>query len=97
MNEFIILLIRTIDIMAEVLILAITIDIILSWVSLGRQNIFTRVIHTITEPVLNPFRKMMRNSAIGGPGLRLDFSPVIAVIAISIGRDLITAVLISLI
>lgn len=88
------LLARTIDIMVEVIILAITIDVILSWVYHG-NNMFVRIIHAITEPVLNPFRRLINNSALGGPGLRLDFSPILAVLALSFFRNVLIRLLYS--
>ncbi len=88
------LLARTIDIMVEVIVLAITIDVILSWVYTG-NNMFARIIHAITEPVLKPFRKLINNSALGGPGLRLDFSPILAVLALQLLSEVLKGLLYS--
>lgn len=49
---------------------------ILSWFDPNPRNPFTRLIYTITEPVLSPVRKMI--PPIGG---RLDISPIIVFIA----------------
>lgn len=92
MNEFIILLARTVSYTVEIVMWAITIDIILSWVYNG-NNVFMRILHSITEPVLRPFRNLLRNSAIGGPGMRLDFSPILAMLFLQIGRNLIISFL----
>ncbi len=92
MVNIVFLLIRTVDIMIDLIVLAITIDVILSWVYPG-NNMFVRVIHAITEPVLKPFRNLINNSAIGGPGLRLDFSPVLAVLALSFLKEIIIRLL----
>ncbi len=95
MVNLVILLSRTISIMVEVIIFAITIDVILSWVYTG-NNLFIRIIHAITEPVLKPFRNLINNSAIGGPGLRLDFSPVLAVLALGVIENVLKNLLYSL-
>ncbi len=50
--------------------------VILSWVNSSTQNAFIEFIYTITEPVLYPIRK--RLPFMGG----LDFSPLIAIIAL---------------
>ncbi len=95
MVNLVILLTRTISIMVDVIILAITIDVILSWIYTG-NNLFIRIIHAITEPVLKPFRNLINNSAIGGPGLRLDFSPILAVLALTFLENVIRSLLLSL-
>ncbi len=76
------------DYTVEIIIYAITIDCILSWIYRG-NNTFTNIIHSITEPVLKPFRSLINNSAIGGPGMRIDFSPVLAVLFLSVAKNLI--------
>ncbi len=83
------------DITIRIILWAITIDIILSWVY-PSSNPLSRAIHTITEPVLRPFRNLLRNSAIGGPGLRLDFSPILAMLFLQIVGNVIIAFLYSL-
>lgn len=83
MDKFIILIADTVVYMVKIIEIAILIDVILSWVNIG-NNVFTNIIHSITEPILYPFRKLISNSAIGGPGLRLDFSPVLAIFALDV-------------
>lgn len=55
---------------------AIFIRIVLSWISPGQQNPATSIIHTLTEPVLRPFRRLL--PALGG----FDISPIFAVIGL---------------
>jgi len=54
----------------------IIIRIIVSWVSPGGYNPAVAVIISLTEPILRPFRRLIR--PIGG----FDFSPVFALIAL---------------
>ncbi|KAJ53399.1 YggT family protein [Clostridium tetanomorphum] len=62
---------------------AILIDVILSFIPLGRGNGFTQLIHTITEPLLAPGRKIQEKLI---PGLMIDFSPVIALLILHLLR-----------
>jgi len=55
-------------------VFAIIVRIILSWVSPGGYNPATAIIHTLTEPLLSPFRRII--PPLGG----LDISPVFAII-----------------
>ncbi len=89
------LLERTVYWTVEIVTYAIIIEVILSWVVMG-SNVFTDVIRSITEPVLKPFRALISKSAIGGTGMRLDFSPILALIALNIGRDFLISILRSL-
>lgn len=95
MDEFIILIIQSVHYMVRIITIAITIDVLLSWVNIG-NNAFTNIIHSITEPILKPFRNLINNSAIGGPGLRLDFSPVLALFALNFLERIIITFLYSL-
>ena len=56
-------------------VFAIIIRVILSWVSPGAYNPATAIIHSLTEPVLRPFRR----ATFGG----IDLSPVFAIILLS--------------
>lgn len=55
---------------------AIFIHIILSWIAQGTYNPATAFISMLVEPVLRPFRRLIR--PIGG----LDISPIFAIIAL---------------
>jgi YggT family protein len=55
---------------------AIFIHIVLSWVASGTYNPATAFISMLVQPVLRPFRSLIR--PIGG----LDISPIFAIIAL---------------
>lgn len=55
-------------------VFAIFVRVILSWVSQGGYNPAIAILHTLTEPVLRPFRRLI--PPLGG----LDISPVLAII-----------------
>lgn len=62
---------------------AIWIRIILSWIVRDKSNPIIDFIYTITEPILAPFRKAITKSALGGSGMFFDFSPIVAMMALS--------------
>jgi len=58
----------------------IIIRVLMSWFPIDRNNPFVKIIYTLTEPILAPIRKMLFNSPLGGQGMMLDFSPIIAML-----------------
>jgi YggT family protein len=63
--ELIFILIRLYEIV-------LIIRIIMSWINADTRHPFSRWILTITEPVLQPIRRMLPTNQIG-----IDFSPII--------------------
>lgn len=55
--------------------------VILSWLPLGVDNPFVRLIRAITEPVLAPVRRLLPSA--GG----LDFSPIVVLILLQVIRN----------
>ena len=62
----------------NVLLFAILIQVILSWVSPGTYNAAVSLLYSITEPVLRPCRRLI--PPISG----IDLSPLVALIAIQL-------------
>ena len=56
----------------------IIVSVILSWIGPGTQNPMVGLLHQATEPVLNPFRRII--PPIGG----LDLSPIFAIVTLQI-------------
>ena len=54
---------------------------ILSWLPIGQNNIFVRILVAITEPIMGPIRKLIYKSPLGR-GMMVDFSPVLALLVI---------------
>ena len=71
------ILVLALRIFYEILSFAILIRCIISWLPLSRDNVFVKIIYSLTEPILAPVRKMIDRSPLGG-GMMIDFSPVIA-------------------
>ncbi len=64
-------------------IFAILIRVVLSWISPGGYNPILAVIHSLTDPVLRPFQRLL--PSMGG----LDLSPLFAMILLSALRIII--------
>lgn len=60
----------------QIYIYIILLRAVLSWFEPNPRNPFTRLIYTLTEPVLSPIRQLI--PPIGG---RFDLSPVIVFVA----------------
>lgn len=72
MDFVLVLLIQVISIYRYVII----INIILSWFPQVRQSGFGRFISTISEPFLEPFRRIIPSIGM------FDFSPIVAIFAL---------------
>lgn len=83
------ILIKAFNLLFNLLEFFILIDVVLSWVYRGRNNI-TDIIHIFTEPFLRPGRKIQDRFI---PNTPLDFSPIIAIFIIWILRNVINVIL----
>ncbi len=79
----------------EFLIYAILFRAILSWF-LPRDNYLMHALDVVVEPVVTPFRKLLYNSPLGGPGMMIDFSPILAYIAIIFAEKIVISLLLTL-
>ncbi|HUN23310.1 MAG TPA: YggT family protein [Anaerolineales bacterium] len=70
----------------NLLVLLIIINSILSFIVQDYRNPFVATIHTIVEPILAPFRRII--PPMGG----LDFSPVAAILALQILGSILTRI-----
>lgn len=73
-----ILLINAVIIFARAIEYLILARIIISWLPIDRSNPIIQLLYLLTEPILGPIRKLMYKSPLGGAGMMIDFSPVIA-------------------
>lgn len=67
----------------QIIYIAILIRCFLSFLPLSRDNAFVNIIILVTEPILGPTRRLCQNSPLGEGG-RIDFSPIIAIIFLSV-------------
>jgi YggT family protein len=70
----------------DILALLILIRALLSWFMRVGGDPVTRLLVDVTEPILAPIRRFTMNLM---PGMPMDFSPIIAMIALQFLADLI--------
>lgn len=76
-----------ISILATVLTLAVFIRALLSWIMPNESGGLTRVLLDVTEPVLRPIRRILP------PVSGIDFSPIVAMIAIQVVSNILISLL----
>jgi YggT family protein len=67
----------------NVFLFAIIVQVILSWVSPGTYNPVNAILYSLTNPILQPFRRLIP------PLSGIDLSPLFALIALQVARMLI--------
>jgi len=72
------------------------IRVLLSWMPMIRGGRIAELIFAFTEPILAPIRKLIERSPLGGPGMVLDFSPIIAIVTLSLLQSVVANILGSL-
>lgn len=77
------MLFTIIDLILRAARILILIRIVLSWVAPYSRNEFTELVYHVTEPVLKPFRMLIPMGR-----MRMDLSPVIALIVLNLVRNL---------
>ena len=90
------ILITAINLFANLLIFLIFVRAILSWFPEPRSDGPLRQMyfgllgwaHAMTDPIVGPIRNLINKSPLGGPGMMLDFSPIIAFILIGLVRNI---------
>lgn len=66
------------QLLCEVLTLAIFVRVILSWFSSGQTNMLVNILYQVTEPILAPLRRIIPRVGM------LDFSPLVAIILLQL-------------
>jgi len=70
-----------------VLVIMLFARILLSWFPMiGGQ--FIDLLFFLTDPILSPIRALIQKSPLGGPGMVMDFSPLIAFLLLGLVRNL---------
>ncbi len=75
-------MIRLLDALIDLYILAVIVRVVLSWINFDPHNPFVKFLIQITEPVLSKIRQIVR--PIGG----IDLSPMILIFGLYILRNL---------
>lgn len=90
MNSIQVLLINSLNVFFNLLEWIIIIRILLSWIPMAYGTKIGQLLVQITEPILGPVRDMVNRSPLGG-GMGLDFSPVFALILLSLVHTVLQA------
>lgn len=81
------ILIQAIEKFAWILYVLVFIRCIVSWFPISRENRLLQLLYALTEPILAPIRNIIDKSPIGGRGMIIDFSPIIALFFVEIAKD----------
>lgn len=88
------ILYSAIGVFTRVLNFLVFIRCIISWFPVRNTNALVQLLYALTEPILGPVRNIIQKSPLGGPGMMIDFSPIIALFFVEfIGYILQTLVL----
>ncbi|MDP4125894.1 MAG: YggT family protein [Bacillota bacterium] len=79
-----------IDKVITILIFAIVIRTFLSYLPHLKSNQIISLLYDVTDPLLKPFQRFQ----IGGAGMALDLSPLIAIIVLNLIQSLIRSLLV---
>ena len=77
-------LINIINIAFQIYTYLIIARVFLSWVQHNPHNQYIQLLYKVTEPVLEPFRKLFSSFNIG-----VDFSPILAIFALNFVKNMI--------
>ena len=69
----------------DFLVVILMIRVIMTWIPFNPDGIMGkifRVLSAFTEPFVSPIRRLIQRSPLGGPGMMIDFSPMLAFLAI---------------
>ncbi len=77
LGNFIFAVTKIADIVLNLLFWIIVIRALLSWVNPDPYNQIVQIIHRISDPIINPFRRLLPMHNLG-----IDFAPMLAIFAI---------------
>jgi len=71
-------ILQAIRLLCQILLVAIITRTIFSWVAPMSRNTFTEILFRLTEPVLEPIRRILPRAGM------FDFSPLVAIVLLQI-------------
>lgn len=84
------MILRVVNTIFNIMQLAILIEALLSWITPNMHNQYTDLLHTITEPLLKPGRKLQEMIL---PNMMVDFSPIIALLILSLIQNIVISII----
>ncbi|MDQ2086619.1 YggT family protein [Herbivorax sp. ANBcel31] len=85
-------LIRALNLLFDIIIIALIVRVISSWLPISKENAFFRIIYQVTEPLLSPIRSLIQKTSFG-KNMMVDFSPIIVFLLLRILRSVLTGIL----
>ena len=67
--------------------------VLLTWLPAFRGGAIVSFLFAFTEPMLSPIRRLIDRSPLGGPGMMLDFSPIVAILFLQMAERFIISLL----
>ncbi|MFA5527865.1 MAG: YggT family protein [Peptostreptococcales bacterium] len=83
---------EAVDKLFDVIYYLVIIRILLSWFVRDPRNRFYALLVQVTEPILAPFRMLLLRFV---PDMRIDFSPIIAILVLNMLRSAIINLLLT--
>ena len=83
-------LVMIVNLLFDLLTLAIFLRIMLSWIPVNPYGRFMQILYQVTEPVLAPFRRIIP------PLGMVDFSPIVALMVLGLVQRIVLNVLMRL-
>lgn len=82
------LLFLAIDKFAWILYILVFVRCIVSWLPINHSSRLIQLLYALTEPILAPIRSIIEKSPLGGRGMIIDFSPIIALFFVEIVKNI---------
>ena len=86
-------LINAVNTLTTVLYVLLFARILMSWLPMFHGSRFAELLFALTEPILGPIRKLLMRSPLGGPGMVIDFSPIIAFVLLRLTANVAIALI----
>ncbi len=80
-------IIGLVQLLFELYIIVLLARVLLSWVQIDPHNPIVNLIHQLTEPLLQPIRRLLPQTGA------LDFSPMVAFVVVLIAEQVVLALL----
>ncbi len=80
-------IIGLVQLLFELYALVLFVRVMLSWIQIDPDNPLARIVYQLTEPLLAPIRQLLPQ------GSGLDFSPIVAFIALLIVEQIVVTLL----
>ena len=86
-------LVDAVNMIYNVLFVLLIARILMSWLPMFHGSRFAELLFNLTEPILGPIRRLIMRSPLGGPGMVIDFSPIIAFVLLRLATNVVIALI----